>query len=83
MVGQEGATWRPDGLDLWQELKYMPGLEWGKFSWKVRPQLFRVIGSLATSLRMSSPKPLASIEETTQVHLLRPKVKPNSIIGVS
>lgn len=66
---EEGAAWQPDGLDLWQELKYMPGLEWGKFNWRVRPQLFRMAGTLATSLRPSSSVAVELIDEMTQLRL--------------
>ncbi len=68
---EEGATWRPDGLDLWQELTSVPGLEWGEFELAraQRPQLFRVVGTLATSLRSFVPPAAPTIDEMTQVHL--------------
>ncbi len=71
------AAWRPDGLDLWQELTAMPGLEWGRLGWDSRPQLFRVLGTLATSLRPSNVERNTALDELTLVHLAQGETKIN------
>jgi len=74
---EEHALWKPDGLDLWQELANVPGLEWGDLAWEQRPQLYRVVGTLATALRTAAIAPQATIDEMTRVHLGQGEIRLN------
>ncbi len=64
------TNWRPEGLEFWQELSSVPGLEWGELSWKSsKPKLYSVLGTMATSIRRLAAIDQKMIEEDTEVHV--------------
>ena len=63
------ATWLPEGLDFWQELAEVPGLQWGDLGWTLQPRLYRIAHSLSATLRRVPAAPPARVEEINEIHL--------------
>ncbi len=63
------AAWRPEGLDYWQELTDVPGLDWGGLGWNEPNRLYRIANAQSASLVRAPPVPASRVEEVTDVHL--------------
>ncbi len=74
---EENAIWRPEGLEFWQELVNVPGLEWGDLGWSTKPRLYSVIGAMGTTLRRVSDQNQNTIDEFTDVHLNKNEARIN------
>ncbi|MEZ6152309.1 MAG: hypothetical protein R3C09_19590 [Pirellulaceae bacterium] len=66
---EPNAAWRPEGLDYWQELTNVPGLDWGGLGWDGQYRLYRIANTQSASLIHSPPAPASRVEEVTDVHL--------------
>ena len=63
------AAWSPDGLDFWQELPELAGLQWGQLGWAAQPRLYRIANALVPTLRRVPAAPPARVEELNEIHL--------------
>ncbi|MEO8268642.1 MAG: hypothetical protein ABI557_02915, partial [Aureliella sp.] len=63
------AAWLPEGLEYWQELTNVPGLDWGGLGWDRPRRLFRIANAQSASLSHRPPAPALRAEEVTDVHL--------------
>ncbi|MCA9183470.1 MAG: hypothetical protein KDA51_18545, partial [Planctomycetales bacterium] len=66
---EPNAAWRPEGLDYWQELTNVPGLDWGGLGWDGQYRLYRIANTQSASLIHSPSAPASRVEEVTDVHL--------------
>ena len=71
------TTWRPEGLEYWQELPPVEGLQWGDFDWGVPPRLYRIAGSLSTTLHRVSTAPSRRVTEITEIHVGQQEIRIN------